>query len=152
MARRVRKARKKFSGEDARRALAMLIEEGKLAAGEIRRALERRERLIRALRARLAELGSEVRVSTRGFARRAAPVLERVARTAAPILRRVTRAKKRPGRARRRRSVSAAPRKAAGGRQRKPAAASRPRPKPRRKVKPAPGKPIETAPASPANP
>src|ERR1700693_5229455 len=45
-----------LSGEHARQALAVLIQEGKLAAGEVRRALQRRDRLIRALRASLAAL------------------------------------------------------------------------------------------------
>src|ERR1700693_318178 len=45
-----------LSGEHARQALAVLIQEGKLAAGEVRKALQRRDRLIRALRASLAAL------------------------------------------------------------------------------------------------
>ena len=49
-----------LSGEHARQALAVLIHEGKLAAGEVRKALQRRDRLIRALRASLAALGEGV--------------------------------------------------------------------------------------------
>jgi hypothetical protein len=45
-----------LSGEHARQALAVLIHEGKLAAGEVRKALQRRDRLIRALRSSLAAL------------------------------------------------------------------------------------------------
>ncbi len=45
-----------LSGDQARAALAVLIQEGKLAAGEVRKALQRRDRLIRALRASLAAL------------------------------------------------------------------------------------------------
>src|SRR5580765_1433439 len=45
-----------LSGEQAHQAFALLVDEGKLAVGEIRKALQRRDRLIRALRARLAAL------------------------------------------------------------------------------------------------
>ena len=45
-----------LSGDQARAALAILIQEGRLAAGEVRKALQRRDRLIRALRASLAAL------------------------------------------------------------------------------------------------
>lgn len=53
---RGRRSTLSFSGNQARQALAVLIQEGKLAAGEVRNALLRRERLIRALRASLAAL------------------------------------------------------------------------------------------------
>jgi hypothetical protein len=46
------------SGEHARQALAVLIQEGKLAASEVKKALQRRDRLVRALRASLAALES----------------------------------------------------------------------------------------------
>jgi hypothetical protein len=45
-----------LSGEQAQAALGVLIQEGKLAAGEVRKALQRRNRLIRALRSSLAAL------------------------------------------------------------------------------------------------
>jgi hypothetical protein len=45
-----------LSGDQARQALVVLIQEGKLAAGEVRKALQRRDRLIRALRTSLAAL------------------------------------------------------------------------------------------------
>jgi hypothetical protein len=45
-----------LSGEHARQALAVLVQEGKLKASEVTKALQRRDRLIRALRARLSEL------------------------------------------------------------------------------------------------
>ena len=45
-----------LSGEHARQALAVLIQEGKLAASEVKKALQRRDRLVRALRASLAAL------------------------------------------------------------------------------------------------
>jgi hypothetical protein len=49
-----------LSGQQAQAALAVLIHEGKLAAGEVRKALQRRDRLIRALRASLAALEAGV--------------------------------------------------------------------------------------------
>jgi len=55
MARR-RRSTPALSGAQAQAALAVLVHEGKLAAGEIRKALQRRDRLIRALRASLAAL------------------------------------------------------------------------------------------------
>ena len=48
-----------LSAEQARQALAVLIQEGKLAAGEVQKALQRRDRLIRALRDRLTALGED---------------------------------------------------------------------------------------------
>ncbi len=45
-----------LSGEHARQALAILVQEGKLRASEVKKALQRRDRLIRALRASLAAL------------------------------------------------------------------------------------------------
>jgi len=45
-----------LSGEHARQALAILVQEGKLKASEVWKALGRRDRLIRTLRARLSEL------------------------------------------------------------------------------------------------
>jgi len=47
-----------LSAEHARQALAILVQEGKLKAGEIRRALQRRDRLMRTLQASLAALES----------------------------------------------------------------------------------------------
>jgi hypothetical protein len=55
MARR-RRSSLGLSAEEARQALTVLVQEGKLAASEVRRALDRRERLIRELRASLAAL------------------------------------------------------------------------------------------------
>jgi len=53
---RRRRSNLAVSGEHARQALAILVQEGKLKAGEIRKALQRRDRLIGALRASLAAL------------------------------------------------------------------------------------------------
>jgi hypothetical protein len=55
MARR-RRSLLALSGQQAQAALGVLIQEGKLAAGEVRKALQRRDRLIRALRSSLAAL------------------------------------------------------------------------------------------------
>jgi hypothetical protein len=49
-----------LSGKHARQALAILIQEGKLAADEVKKALQRRDRLIRALRASLEALGEGI--------------------------------------------------------------------------------------------
>ena len=57
---RHRKASLALSAEQARQALTVLVQEGKLAASEVRRALGRRDRLVRALRASLAALGEDV--------------------------------------------------------------------------------------------
>jgi ParB-like chromosome segregation protein Spo0J len=45
-----------LSGEQARQAFALLVDEGKLSVSEVRKALQRRDRLIRDLRAKLAAL------------------------------------------------------------------------------------------------
>lgn len=55
---RHRKAHLGLSAEQARQALTVLVQEGKLAASEVRRALDRRDRLVRALKASLAALES----------------------------------------------------------------------------------------------
>lgn len=81
MARR-RRSSLALSGDQARAALAILIQEGRLAAGEVRKALQRRDRLIRALRASLAALeAGAVGVGKRLFGDRA-PRTARKARTA----------------------------------------------------------------------
>jgi hypothetical protein len=59
MARR-RRSSLALSGDQARAALAVLIQEGKLAASEVRKVLQRRDRLIRDLRAKLANLEAGV--------------------------------------------------------------------------------------------
>jgi len=61
-----------LSGEHARQALAILVQEGKLRASDVRKALQRRDRLIRDLRAKLAALEAGVlkagrRVLKNGF-------------------------------------------------------------------------------------
>jgi len=55
---RHRKASLGLSAEQARQALTVLVQEGRLAASEVRRALDRRDRLVRALKASLAALES----------------------------------------------------------------------------------------------
>jgi hypothetical protein len=59
----------RISAEQARQALNVLVAEGRIAAAEVSRALVRRERLVRELRARLTSLGEEVARA----ARQAAP-------------------------------------------------------------------------------
>jgi hypothetical protein len=59
MARRPRQSLA-LSGEHAQQALAILIQEGKLAASEVKKALQRRDRLVRALKASLAALEAGV--------------------------------------------------------------------------------------------
>src|SRR5258708_39881795 len=51
-----RKSSLALSGEHARQALAILVQEGRLRASEVKKALKRRDRLVRALRASLAAL------------------------------------------------------------------------------------------------
>ena len=59
MARRLRSSLV-LSGQQAQAALALLIQEGKLRASEIQKVLQRRNRLIRDLRAKLAALEAGV--------------------------------------------------------------------------------------------
>ena len=72
-----------ISAEHAQHALAVLVHEGKLKASEVRKALQRREHLIRALRDSLAALAGDVgqlrkRYGKDGFS----PRLDRTARPA----------------------------------------------------------------------
>jgi hypothetical protein len=67
MARR-RRSTVALSAEQAQKALAVLVQEGKLTAREVLKALQRRDRLIRALRDSLAALGENAgRVGKRLF-------------------------------------------------------------------------------------
>jgi len=75
-----------LSGEHARQALAILVQEGKLKASEVMKALQRRDRLVRALRASLAALetgavsvGKRLKGSFR-MARKAMTVKRKMAR------------------------------------------------------------------------
>jgi hypothetical protein len=86
MARR-RKSFLALSGQQAQQALAVLIQEGKLAASEVRKALQRRDRLVRALQASLAALetgagkvGSFLKDRSHPKARRAGTTTRKVAR------------------------------------------------------------------------
>jgi hypothetical protein len=88
-----RKTRKalKLSAHYAGVALQMLIEEGKIAAGDVANALKRREKLIQSLRARLAELES----ASRPAARKLASAGRKAVRRAVPRVRKaITRAQK----------------------------------------------------------
>lgn len=72
-------------------ALHMLLDEGKIAAADVGRALKRREKLIRELRARLAALEN----ASRPVARRLASAGRKAVRRAVPRARKaITRAQK----------------------------------------------------------
>ncbi len=84
MARR-RKSTVALSADQAQKALAVLIQEGKLTAREVLKALQRRDRLIRALRDGLAALGEEAgRVGKRLFRAGALSIKARRSGTATP--------------------------------------------------------------------
>ncbi len=90
MRRKTKKALK-LSAHHAGVALQMLMEEGKIAAGDVARALRNRERMIRELRARLAALET----AARPVARRLASAGRKAARRAAPRARKaITRAQR----------------------------------------------------------
>ncbi len=71
-----------ISAEHARQALAVLVQEGKLKAGEVQKALQRRDRLIRALRASLAALEQGVGRLGRQFKDSPFPMVSRRAKPA----------------------------------------------------------------------
>lgn len=80
-----------LSAHHAGVALHMLVEEGKIAAGDIAKALRNRERMIKELRKRLAALET----SARPMARRLAAAGSKAARRAAPPARKaITRAQR----------------------------------------------------------
>jgi len=88
-----RKTRKalRLSAQHAGLALQMLIEEGRIAAGDVARALKNREKLIKELRARLAEIESV----SRPVARRLASAGRKAVRGVAPRARKaITRAQR----------------------------------------------------------
>jgi hypothetical protein len=88
-----RKTRKalRLSAQHASLALQMLIEEGRIAAGDVARALKNREKLIKELRARLAEIESV----SRPVARRLASAGRKAVRGVAPRARKaITRAQR----------------------------------------------------------
>ena len=90
MRRKTRKALK-LSAHHASVALQMLIEEGKIAAADVARALQRRENLIREMRQRLAALES----ISAPAARKIAAASRRAVRKAAPRARKaITRAQR----------------------------------------------------------
>jgi hypothetical protein len=92
-----RKSLASLSQEQAHQALTFLVQEGKLAAGAVQKALDNRERLIREIRERLVKLGVEsVRMA------------ERAGKTAGKELRKAEK-RSRPAR---KRAVSAATRAA----------------------------------------
>ena len=89
--RRKTKKELRLSAEHAAAALQLLIEDGKVAVGDVTRALRRREQLIRDLRARLSALEEAARPA----AKRLAKASRRAVRAARPQARRaLTRAQK----------------------------------------------------------
>jgi hypothetical protein len=83
---RVRRKTKKainLTAQNAAVALQLLIEDGKIAASDVAKALERREKMIRELRSRLRSLEK----ASAPAARRLARAGRRVARRAAPRVR-----------------------------------------------------------------
>ena len=89
--RRKTKKELRLSVEHAAAALQLLIEDGKVAVSDVTRALQRREQLIRDLRARLSTLEEAARPA----ARRLAKASRQAVRRARPQARRaVTRAQK----------------------------------------------------------
>lgn len=90
MRRKTRKALK-LSAHHANVALQMLIEEGKIAAGDVAKALKRRGKMIKTLRAKLAELET----ASRPAARNLASAGRKAVRRAVPRVRKaITRAQK----------------------------------------------------------
>lgn len=81
MARR-RKSFLALSGDQAQAALGVLIHEGKLAASEVKKALQRRDRLVKALRASLAALEQGVGRLGRQFKDSPFPMVSRRAKPA----------------------------------------------------------------------
>lgn len=81
----------RLSAQHAGLALQMLIEEGRIAAGDVARALKNREKLIKELRARLAEIESV----SRPVARRLASAGRKAVRRVGPRARKaITRAQR----------------------------------------------------------
>ncbi len=68
---RRRRSSLSLSAEEARRALGVLIHDRKIAVTEVKKALKRREQLVRELKSRLAALGDEA-VAVGGQVRRSA--------------------------------------------------------------------------------
>ena len=84
MRRKTKKALR-LSAEHAAAALQLLIEDGKVAVADVARALRRREKLIRDLRARLSALEEAARPAAKRLARAS----RKAARRARPQARRV---------------------------------------------------------------
>jgi hypothetical protein len=78
------------TAEQAHQALSFLIHEGKLAASEVRRAFDRREKLVREIKERLAQVGVEGLQLTTRLAKGARRKI-RAARKAARSTRRTSR-------------------------------------------------------------
>ncbi len=94
MRRKTKKALR-LSAHHAGVALQMLVEEGKIAASDVARALKNREKMIKELRARLAALETAARPVARRLATAGRKAARRAARRAAPKARQaITRAQR----------------------------------------------------------
>ena len=94
MARR-RRSTLALSAEQAQQALALLVHEGKLAASEVRKAFDRREKLIQEIKERMAQLGVEGLQMTTRMAKRASRKIRAARRAARPARRPAPRAARR---------------------------------------------------------
>jgi hypothetical protein len=87
---RRRKSSLAVTAEQAQQALAFLVQEGKLAASEVGKALVRRERLIREVRELLAHLGVDGIEAGRTVRKRAVKAFRAAERTSRPARKRAT--------------------------------------------------------------
>jgi hypothetical protein len=94
MARR-RRSTLALSAEQAQQALAFLVHEGRLAASDIRKAFDRREKLIREIKERLGQLGVEGLQLTTRLAKGASRKIRAARKTARPARRPSRRTRKR---------------------------------------------------------
>jgi hypothetical protein len=94
MARR-RRSTLALSAEQAQQALAFLVHEGKLAASEVRKAFDRREKLIREIKVRLAQLGVDGLQLTTRLAKGASRKIRAARKASRPTRRPSQRARKR---------------------------------------------------------
>jgi hypothetical protein len=90
---RTRKAMN-FSPDRAAHALSILVQEGKVRLKDVTKALDRREKMIRELRERLASLGEEVSGAASRVARRARRRASALTRKVAPKTRRISKAQR----------------------------------------------------------
>ncbi len=90
---RTRKA-PNFSPDRAAHALSVLLHEGKLKLRDVTKALDRREKMIRELRERLASLGEEVSGAASKVTRRGRRKVSALTRKVVPKTRRISKAQR----------------------------------------------------------